>query len=220
MPSFRLKILYPSLSTNAVLHGLTGALPDRVDFELKMMSRALQRLAQSRRPLHRSSIAQTRSLATAGTYPSKILGVDYNKQIAVLDTLKRQSQRPLTLTEKLLYSHLIVEGDREWDLEKIDRGKTILELRPDRVACHDATATMALLQFISAGLPRVRTPTTVHGDHLIISEKGAKEDMQRATKEHAEVYNFLSSASKKYGIGFWKPGSGIIHTVIFENYGT
>lgn len=184
-----------------------------------MMSQALRRIVESRRPFQRSLIAQTRSLATAGAYPSKILGVDYNRQITVLKTLKRQSQRPLTLTEKLLYSHLIVEGDREWDLEKIDRGKTILELRPDRIACHDATATMALLQFISAGLPRVMTPTTVHSDHLIISEKGAKEDMQRATSEHAEVYEFLSSASKKYGIGFWKPGSGIIHTVIFENYG-
>lgn len=158
-------------------------------------------------------------LATSSAYPSKILGVDYNNQLAVLYTLKKQSKRPLTLTEKLLYSHLIVDGGREWDLEKIDRGKTILELRPDRIACHDATATMALLQFISAGLPRVRTPTTVHSDHLIISEKGATEDLQRAASEHAEVYDFLSSASRKYGIGFWKPGSGIIHTVIFENYG-
>jgi aconitate hydratase len=105
-------------------------------------------------------------------------------------------------------------------VDRIERGQTILELRPDRVACHDATATMALLQFISAGLPRVAVPTTVHSDHLIISEKGAEEDMQRAIGEHAEVYDFLSSASRKYGIGFWKPGSGIIHTVIFENYAT
>lgn len=93
-----------------------------------------------------------------------------------------------------------------------------MELRPDRVACHDATATMALLQFISAGLPRVAVPTTVHCDHLIISEKGADEDIKRAVTEHTEVYDFLGSASKKYGIGFWKPSSGIIHTVIFENY--
>lgn len=147
----------------------------------------------------------------------EILGVNYHRQIANLEVLKQQSQRPLTLTEKLLYSHIIA-GDKEWNLEKIERGKTILELRPDRVACHDATATMALLQFISAGLPRVMAPMTVHSDHLIISEKGAAEDLQRATSEHAEVYDFLSSASKKYGIVFWKPGSGIIHTVIFENY--
>ena len=109
------------------------------------------------------------------------------------------------------------ESDR-WSIDGITRGKTILELRPDRVACHDATATMALLQFISGGLPRVAIPTTVHGDHLIISEHGAEKDMERAITEHAEVYDFLSSASRKYGIGFWKPGSGIIHTVIFENY--
>ncbi|KAJ5768568.1 hypothetical protein N7533_001151 [Penicillium manginii] len=183
------------------------------------MSQTLSRIAQRPRRLQTCSLLQPRRLATSSTSPSKILGVDYNKQLAVLDTLKKQSERPLTLTEKLLYSHLIMDGGREWDLEKIDRGKTILELRPDRIACHDATATMALLQFISAGLPRVRTPTTVHSDHLIISEKGATEDLQRASSEHAEVYDFLSSASRKYGIGFWKPGSGIIHTVIFENYG-
>lgn len=183
-----------------------------------MMSQAFRRLARTSRRSQKLSNLQRRDLATASAYPSKILGVDYNRQIAVLDSLKQQSKRPLTLTEKLLYSHLIVDGQREWNLEKIDRGKTILELQPDRIACHDATATMALLQFISAGLPRVRTPTTVHSDHLVISEKGAKEDLERATSEHAEVYDFLSSASRKYGIGFWKPGSGIIHTVIFENY--
>ncbi|CAI7657080.1 unnamed protein product [Penicillium manginii] len=183
------------------------------------MSQTLSRIAQRPRRLQTCSLLQPRRLATSSTSPSKILGVDYNKQLAVLDTLKKQSERPLTLTEKLLYSHLVMDGGREWDLEKIDRGKTILELRPDRIACHDATATMALLQFISAGLPRVRTPTTVHSDHLIISEKGATEDLKRASSEHAEVYDFLSSASRKYGIGFWKPGSGIIHTVIFENYG-
>ncbi|PWY74510.1 aconitate hydratase [Aspergillus sclerotioniger CBS 115572] len=147
-----------------------------------------------------------------------IFGVDYGKQIRALDALKRGSKRPLTLAEKTLYSHMFdTESDR-WSIEEITRGKTILELRPDRVACHDATATMALLQFISGGLPRVAVPTTVHGDHLIISEHGAEKDMKRAITEHAEVYDFLSSASRKYGIGFWKPGSGIIHTVIFENY--
>lgn len=188
------------------------------DSRFKMMSQAFRHLARTSRRSQKLSNLQRRDLATASAYSSKILGVDYNRQIAVLDSLKQQSKRPLTLTEKLLYSHLIVDGQREWNLEKIDRGRTILELQPDRIACHDATATMALLQFISAGLPRVRTPTTVHSDHLVISEKGAKEDLERATSEHAEVYDFLSSASRKYGIGFWKPGSGIIHTVIFENY--
>ncbi|KAL4874347.1 aconitase family-domain-containing protein [Aspergillus karnatakaensis] len=161
----------------------------------------------------------TRRFATHQT-PSQFFGVDYARQIRNLDLVKRGTTRPLTLTEKLLYSHLITSEKKSWELERIERGKTILELRPDRVACHDATATMALLQFISAGLPRVAVPTTVHSDHLIISEKGAEEDMRRALGEHAEVYDFLSSASRKYGIGFWKPGSGIIHTVIFENYAT
>lgn len=176
-----------------------------------MMRNSFSRVAQA--PGARISNATRRY-----NHNQPILGVNYTKQIETLTLLKRQSQRPLTLTEKLLYSHLIT-GDKEWDLETIERGKTILELRPDRIACHDATATMALLQFISTGLPRVMAPTTVHSDHLIVSEKGASEDLHRAASEHAEVYDFLSSASRKYGIGFWKPGSGIIHTVIFENYG-
>ncbi|KAH8704852.1 aconitate hydratase [Talaromyces proteolyticus] len=148
----------------------------------------------------------------------KIFRVNYAQQLHNLDLVKRGSKRPLTLTEKLLYSHLIPSENKKWELESIQRGETVLQLRPDHVACHDATATMALLQFISAGLSRVSVPTTVHSDHLIISENGADEDMRRALREHTEVYDFLSSASKKYGIGFWKPGSGIIHTVIFENY--
>lgn len=94
----------------------------------------------------------------------------------------------------------------------------MLQLRPNRVACHDATATMTLLQFISAGLPNVRVPTTVHSDHLIVAEKGAKDDIKRAISDHKEVYAFLSSAAEKYGIGYWRPESGIIHVVIFENY--
>lgn len=144
--------------------------------------------------------------------------MDYSAQIETLRQLKHGSKRPLTLTEKLLYSHLIMRKEHPWTLDGIERGATVLQLHPDRVACHDATATMALLQFISAGLPRVAVPTTVHSDHLIVSEKGADEDLHRAVADHAEVYNFLGSASKKYGIGFWKPGSGIIHTVLFENY--
>ena len=166
----------------------------------------------------RSSRNNSKRFASTNVLSSKVLGVDYTQQISNLNTVKRQRQRPLTLTEKLLYSHLITDDGRDGDLQKIDRGRTILELRPDRIACHDATATMALLQFISAGLPRVMTPTTVHSDHLIIAEKGAAEDLERARSEHSEVYDFLSSTSRKYGIGFWKPGSGIIHTVVFENY--
>ncbi|EEU35930.1 uncharacterized protein NECHADRAFT_96520 [Fusarium vanettenii 77-13-4] len=126
-------------------------------------------------------------------------------------------KRPLTLTEKILYSHLVHDQDG-WAFDEIERGKTILRLRPDRVACHDATATMAILQFISAGLPRVRVPTSVHSDHLIVAEYGAEEDLARASSDHGEVYAFLSSAAKKYGIGYWKAGAGIIHTTILENY--
>lgn len=144
--------------------------------------------------------------------------LDYGARLRVLESVRQGNTRPLTLSEKLLYSHLITDQDRTWTTDEIERGRTILQLRPDRVASHDATATMALLQFISAGLPRVRVPTSVHSDHLIVSEYGAEPDIKRAAEDHKEVYAFLSSASKKYGIGFWKANAGIIHTTIFENY--
>lgn len=143
--------------------------------------------------------------------------LDYGHRLESLKQVRRSNERPLTLSEKLLYSHLI-HDDREWSFDDIERGKTILALRPDRVACHDATATMALLQFISAGIPGVKVPTSVHSDHLIVAEAGAEVDLVRAASDHREVYAFLSSAAKKYGIGYWKAGAGIIHTTIFENY--
>ncbi|TDZ10333.1 Aconitate hydratase [Colletotrichum sidae] len=143
--------------------------------------------------------------------------LDYGVRLQALRDVSKPNRRPLTLSEKILYSHLI-PGVDGWNLDEIQRGKTILRLRPDRVACHDATATMALLQFISAGLPRVRVPTSVHSDHLIVAERGDTEDLSRAARDHREVYAFLGSAAKKYGIGYWKPGAGIIHTTIFENY--
>ena len=117
-----------------------------------MMWQALRRVA-STPALQKSLCTNSRSLTTEAS-GSSYFGVNYRKQLATLDILKRRSRRPLTLTEKLLYSHLIIDSDRQWDLEQIERGNTILELRPDRIACHDATATMALLQFISAGLRR------------------------------------------------------------------
>lgn len=144
--------------------------------------------------------------------------LDYDDKISRLESVRRGSKQPLTLTEKILYSHLYTAPGRQWSLNEIQRGKTLLHLRPDRVACHDATATMALLQFISAGLPHVQIPTTVHSDHLVVSRDGAEEDLRRGRQEHREVYAFLSSAAKKYGIGWFKPGAGIIHTTIFENY--
>lgn len=117
-------------------------------------------------------------------------------------------QRPLTLSEKILYSHL--DNAKEQDIE---RGKSYLRLRPDRVAMQDATAQMAMLQFISSGLAKVAVPSTIHCDHLIEAQVGGEADLKRAIKINEEVYNFLSTASAKYGVGFWKPGSGIIHQV-------
>ncbi|MFN9500222.1 MAG: aconitate hydratase [Chryseotalea sp.] len=122
--------------------------------------------------------------------------------------------KPLTLSEKILYAHL--HGDQK--LENFGRGKSYVDFAPDRVAMQDATAQMALLQFMSAGRPKVAVPSTVHCDHLIVAKTGAKEDLTIANNESKEVFDFLSSVSNKYGIGFWKPGAGIIHQVVLENY--
>lgn len=121
--------------------------------------------------------------------------------------------RPLTYSEKVLYIHLWEKVYREYK-----RSKDYAELAPDRVAMQDATAQMALLQFMSAGRKTTAVPTTVHCDHLIQAQVGAKEDLLRANEENREVYDFLESISRKYGIGFWKPGAGIIHQVVLENY--
>ncbi|MBL7838034.1 MAG: aconitate hydratase [Bacteroidetes bacterium] len=123
-------------------------------------------------------------------------------------------QRPLTLTEKILYSHLS-EGNPS---QTFERGKSYVDFAPDRVAMQDATAQMALLQFMQAGRPKVAVPSTVHCDHLINAKVEAVEDLKFANNESKEVYDFLSSVSNKYGIGFWKPGAGIIHQVVLENY--
>ncbi|MFZ9848471.1 MAG: aconitase family protein, partial [Flavobacteriales bacterium] len=122
--------------------------------------------------------------------------------------------RPLTLTEKILYSHL-TEGEAT---KAYGRGTSYVDFNPDRVAMQDATAQMALLQFMQAGRPKVAVPSTVHCDHLITAKVGAKDDLAFANKESKEVYDFLGSVSNKYGIGFWKPGAGIIHQVVLENY--
>ena len=122
--------------------------------------------------------------------------------------------RPLTLTEKILYSHL----SSKLPETAFERGKSYVDFNPDRVAMQDATAQMALLQFMQAGRPVVAVPSTVHCDHLIQAKTGAKEDLSVALDKNKEVYDFLSSVSNKYGIGFWRPGAGIIHQVILENY--
>ncbi len=128
--------------------------------------------------------------------------------------IREKINRPLTLAEKILYSHLYDENFEK----EFKRGVDYVEFRPDRVAMQDATAQMALLQFMQAGKKQVAVPSTVHCDHLILAQKGAKEDLTNAEKINNEVYNFLSSVSNKYGIGFWKPGAGIIHQVVLENY--
>ncbi len=122
--------------------------------------------------------------------------------------------RPLTLTDKILYTHL-TEGAPS---KAYDRGKSYVDFNPDRVAMQDATAQMALLQFMQAGRPKVAVPSTVHCDHLITAKVGAEKDLAFATTESKEVFDFLGSVSNKYGIGFWKPGAGIIHQVVLENY--
>ena len=137
----------------------------------------------------------------------------YESMPAKLDVARRRFGRALTLSEKILVAHTDDFDKQEWS-----RGKAQLRLRVDRVSLQDATGQMALLQFMQAGKKQVAVPSTVHCDHLIRAQTGAAEDMQRAVTENSEVYEFLHSASKKYGIGFWKPGAGIIHQVVLENY--
>jgi len=127
---------------------------------------------------------------------------------------KEKLNRPLTLSEKILYSHLHAESP----LKDYGRGKDYVFFAPDRVAMQDATAQMALLQFMMAGKDKVAVPSTVHCDHLIQAKIGADGDLQNAINTSNEVFNFLESVSDKYGIGFWKPGAGIIHQVVLENY--
>jgi len=138
----------------------------------------------------------------------------YAKLPARVAAARKVVGRPLTLTEKILYSHL-TEGEAT---KAYGRGTSYVDFNPDRVAMQDATAQMALLQFMQAGRPKVAVPSTVHCDHLITAKVGAKDDLAFANKESKEVYDFLGSVSNKYGIGFWKPGAGIIHQVVLENY--
>ena len=138
----------------------------------------------------------------------------YANMTSRVDKAREIVGRPLTLTEKILYNHL-------WDgmpSTAFGRGVDYVDFAPDRVACQDATAQMALLQFMHAGKKKVAVPTTVHCDHLIQAKVDAVTDLARAKTQSNEVFEFLSSVSKKYGIGFWKPGAGIIHQVVLENY--
>ena len=138
----------------------------------------------------------------------------YENLSSKIDAARKLANRPLTLTEKILYSHLTESLPQK----PYGRGVSYVEFNPDRVAMQDATAQMALLQFMQAGRAKVAVPSTVHCDHLIQAKVGAREDLNTALDKNREVYDFLSSVSNKYGIGFWKPGAGIIHQVILEQY--
>ena len=144
----------------------------------------------------------------------QMIKTHYESLPGKISEIKKLLGRPLTLTEKILYAHLHPESP----LQAYKRGKDYVFFAPDRVAMQDATAQMALLQFMMAGRDTTAVPTTVHCDHLIQAEVGAEKDLNTALNVNSEVYDFLSSVSNKYGIGFWKPGAGIIHQIVLENY--
>lgn len=148
------------------------------------------------------------------TFDIEMIKGVYARMKERVDAAREVVGKPLTLSEKILYNHL-------WDgmpSEAFERGKDYVDFAPDRIACQDATAQMALLQFMQAGKKKVAVPTTVHCDHLIQAKEGAAKDLKRANDISSEVFDFLESVSDKYGIGFWKPGAGIIHQVVLENY--
>src|SRR4051794_4839421 len=149
---------------------------------------------------------------SAGT-PVELVNQVYGSLADRVALGRRRLGRSLTLAEKVLVNHL---SDPEG--QEIERGRSYADFRPDRVAMQDATAQMALLQFTTAGLPTVAAPSTVHCDHLIQAKAGANIDLKFALDINSEVYGFLRSVSAKYGIGFWGPGSGIIHQVVLEHY--
>ncbi|CUS20720.1 LAQU0S01e13146g1_1 [Lachancea quebecensis] len=139
--------------------------------------------------------------------------INYKQNLENVDIVRKRLNRPLTYAEKILYGHLDDPHGQD-----IERGVSYLKLRPDRVACQDATAQMAILQFMSAGLPQVAKPVTVHCDHLIQAQVGGEKDLKRAIDLNKEVFDFLATSTAKYNMGFWKPGSGIIHQIVLENY--
>src|SRR5947207_2824960 len=152
-------------------------------------------------------------MAVTASTPIELVEEVYGRLAQRSEVARRRLGRPVTLAEKILFNHL---ADPEG--QPLERGRSYSELYPDRVAMQDATGQMALLQFMTAGLPRVAVPTTVHCDHLIQARVGAEIDLKNAVDANSEVYEFLRTVSAKYGIGFWKPGSGIIHQVVLEQY--
>ncbi len=152
-------------------------------------------------------------MAVSATTPAELIRSVYATLEERLAIGRERLGRPLTLAEKILINHL--DDPRGGELA---RGESYEDLRPDRVAMQDATAQMAWLQFMTAGLPEVLVPTTTHCDHLITARDNGKKDLLSAVEDNSEVYDFLESVSARYGAGFWKPGSGIIHQVVLENY--
>ncbi len=151
-------------------------------------------------------------MAKIETTPELVTQV-YAKTRKNLEIIRKRLNRPLTLAEKIVYGHLDDPQNQE-----LNRGKSFLMLRPDRVAMQDATAQMAMLQFMLSGRDEAEVPSTVHCDHLILAYKGASEDLKQSNLESNEVYSFLSTCASRYNVGFWKPGAGIIHQVVLENY--
>merc|ERR1711902_18609 len=170
--------------------------------------RTVQLASSQSRCLHTTRIANVAMSKFDQNSP-----MPYEKLVKNLEVVKGRLNRPMTLSEKVLYSHIDDPHNQD-----IVRGESYLRLRPDRVAMQDATAQMAMLQFISSGLPKVAVPSTIHCDHLIQAQIEGVKDLERAKDINKEVYNFLATGGAKYGVGFWKPGSGIIHQIILENY--
>uniref|UniRef100_A0A098M1X8 Aconitate hydratase, mitochondrial n=1 Tax=Hypsiglena sp. JMG-2014 TaxID=1550645 RepID=A0A098M1X8_9SAUR len=177
-----------------------------------LVSRLQQLLSKGVRRYHVSTfLCQRSKVAMSQFEPNEY--IQYEQLEKNINIVRKRLDHPLTLSEKIVYGHLDDPVNQD-----IERGKTYLRLRPDRVAMQDATAQMAMLQFISSGLPKVAVPSTIHCDHLIEAQLGGEKDLRRAKDINQEVYNFLATAGAKYGVGFWKPGSGIIHQIILENY--
>jgi aconitate hydratase len=151
------------------------------------------------------------------TTPS-LVAKAYEKLQNKISAMQEARDRPLTLCEKIIIGHLHEDTDFSSGQDALVPGKSYVLLNPDRVALQDVTGQMTILQFMQAGLKRTAVPTTVHCDHLIQARIGSGPDTKAALYENNEVYQFLESASRKYGMGFWKPGAGIIHQVVLENY--
>lgn len=168
--------------------------------------------AEVRRLAHASQDAEKLQPCVVETTPQMVEGI-YKRMEERLEVIRKRLNRPLTLAEKIVFGHIDDPA-----LQELDRGKAFLRLRVDRVIMQDATAQMAILQFMQAGRAQVAIPSSVHCDHLIQAYEGSSADLNRAIDINYEVYNFLKTSCAKYGIGFWGPGSGIIHQVVLENY--